>query len=262
MSGHAVAAIWRDPLPDWKPRLAACIRDAVAARTATTRVFFRADDVGVPGERFREMVRIFMRYDIPLNLAVVPAWLTAERWRALVRIGREAPHLWCWHQHGWRHVNHEIDGKKQEFGASRSRLDIKRDIVKGKRRLEDLMEAEFFPVFTPPWNRCSLSTLQLLQDLGYAAVSRSSGSRPKVTGELTDFFVNVDLHTRKERDPTLGWHNLFNELQQAIPSDRCGIMIHHQRMNEAAFAFLEYLLKVLSRSNGCRFASMKEWVRD
>jgi hypothetical protein len=87
----------------------------------------------------------------------------------------------------------------------------------------------------------------LLRDIGYAAVSRSRGSRPKVTGELTDFFVNVDLHTRKERDPSLGWRNLFNELQQGINSERCGIMIHHQRMNAAAFDFLIMLIRVLVR---------------
>jgi hypothetical protein len=84
-----------------------------------------------------------------------------------------------------------------------------------------------------------------LRDLGYAAVSRSRGSRPKVPAELTDYFVNVDLHTRKERDPALGWHNLFNELQQGINSDRCGIMIHHQRMNAVAFDFLEMIIRVL-----------------
>jgi len=105
------------------------------------------------------------------------------------------------------------------------------------------MGAEFYPVFTPPWNRCSLNTLQLLQDLGYAAVSRSRGSRPKAPKGLDDHCVNIDLHTRKECDPASGWKNLLNELQQGLSSGSCGIMIHHQRMNDAAFDFLEVLLK-------------------
>jgi hypothetical protein len=75
---------------------------------------------------------------------------------------------------------------------------------------------------------------------------------------LTDFFVNVDLHTRKERDPTLGWRNLFNELQQGIISDRCGIMIHHQRMNAAAFDFLEVLLKAMVRHKAFRLLHFRD----
>jgi hypothetical protein len=98
----------------------------------------------------------------------------------------------------------------------------------------------------------------LLRDLGYTAVSRSHGSRPKVPGELTDFFVNVDLHTRKERDPALGWRNLFNELQQAILSNCCGIMIHHQRMNAAAFDFLEMLIRILVRRRALQLVNYKD----
>ena len=73
----------------------------------------------------------------------------------------------------------------------------------------------------------------------------SRGSQPKAPGELSDFWVNVDLHTRKERDPAIGWKLLLEELQSAISSKFCGIMIHHQRMNEAAFDFLEMLLGII-----------------
>ena len=76
------------------------------------------------------------------------------------------------------------------------------------------MEAEFYPVFTPPWNRCSLDTLQLLGELGYVAVSRCRGSMPQAPRGVPDFYANVDLHTRKERDPALGWKNLLEELQR------------------------------------------------
>jgi peptidoglycan/xylan/chitin deacetylase (PgdA/CDA1 family) len=255
-----VSPIWRYIPSDLADRTERCIHSALEqlGNKGSGHIFFRADDVAVPGKNFARLMNIFRRHRVPLCLAVVPAWLTGRRWQYLKGLGAKESSLWCWHQHGWRHVNHEIDGKKQEFGASRSRLDIKRDIVQGKRRLEDLMEAEFFPVFTPPWNRCSFSTLQLLRDLGYAAVSRSQGSRPMIAGELTDFFVNVDLHTRKERDPALGWRNLFNELQQAIASDRCGIMIHHQRMNAEAFDFLEMLIGILVKHRELQLVSYRD----
>ena len=242
-----VSPIWRRLPSDLADRMERCISIASERRGQNNsgHIFFRADDVAAPGEKFAKLMEIFKRHRVPLCLAVVPAWLTGSRWQYLKGLAAKESSLWCWHQHGWRHVNHEIHGKKQEFGDFRSRSSIKRDLVQGKRRLEDLMAADFYPVFTPPWNRCNLSTLHLLKELGYAAVSRNCGSRPEAPREFSDLCVNVDLHTRKERDPALGWKNLLNELRQAIASDHCGIMIHHQRMNAAAFDFLEVLLKAM-----------------
>ncbi len=119
------------------------------------------------------------------------------------------------------------------------------------------MEADFYPVFTPPWNRCSLNTLQLLGELGYVAVSRYSGSMPQAPRGLPDFSANVDLHTRKEQNPAVGWENLLEELHQAISSKFCGIMIHHQRMNATAFDFLEMLIRILVKRRELQLVNYK-----
>jgi hypothetical protein len=58
----------------------------------------------------------------------------------------------------------------------------------------------------------------------------------------------VDLHTRKEKRPAEAWEKLFAELQQAVASNHCGIMIHHRMMNDAAFDFIEVLIKKLVES--------------
>ena len=241
------AAIWRRPPPDLDSRIDTCIRSGCekAKPKGNVYLFFRADDVGVPGMQFARMMDLFTKYGVPLSLAIVPAWLTYDRWQCLNGYEKNNPAHWCWHQHGWRHVNHESEGKKQEFGGARSISEIKNDLMRGKSRLGNLMGEAFFPVFTPPWNRCSIHTLQLLRELGFVAVSRSHGSKPLSPGGLPDFSVNVDLHTRKERSSAVGWNNLFRELEQAIASSFCGIMIHHQRMNEAAFDFLDMFLKTL-----------------
>ena len=139
--------------------------------------------------------------------------------------------------------------KSRSLAAARTISEIKRDLVRGKERLEMLMGDHFYPVFTPPWNRCSSATLKLIKELGYAAVSRSRGSKTPSPGGLPDYYVNVDLHTRKEKSPAAGWEKLFEELQQAIASNYCGIMIHHQMMNAAAFDFIEILLKTLVKSH-------------
>jgi hypothetical protein len=259
MHSH-VSAIWRHLPSNLIPRTERCI-DAACERLETTGsgyIYFRADDVAVPGKRFARLLSLFKRYRLPLCLAVVPAWLTCLRWQSIKWLGGKSSSLWCWHQHGWRHVNHETGGKKQEFGSARSTSEIKQDLIRGKQRLEHLMEEAFYPVFTPPWNRCSLNTLQVLRDLGYVAVSRSRNSPPASPEELPDFSMDVDLHTPRETNPEAGLNNLFETLQQSLSNGCSGIMIHHQLMNDAAFDFLEILLKALINRKKIQLVNFKD----
>jgi peptidoglycan/xylan/chitin deacetylase (PgdA/CDA1 family) len=259
MPEDSPSALWRAPLPpDLDARLARRLADGLAAAKAPRRVavFFRADDIGVPGRRFARLVEIFQRHRAPLGLAVVPAWLTPARWERLAALTRGGAGLWCWHQHGWRHANHEPQGKKQEFGPARPAARVAADLRRGRQRLEALMGPAFYPAFTPPWNRCSARALELIREAGYRAVSRSSGSRPPAPPGLPELAVNLDLHTRREATAEGGWQALEEELQAAVAAGRCGIMIHHQRMNAAAAAFLDALLAALKAHGGFRLAGM------
>jgi hypothetical protein len=260
----SVSPIWRRLPSDIVKRTADCVAAGCAQQSPAqdTSVFFRADDIAVPGRQFAQLMALFSKYRAPLCLAVVPAWLTRPRWRALERAAQTAASRWCWHQHGWRHVNHESQGKKQEFGPARCRADLAHDIGRGRQRLENLLGQRFYPVFTPPWNRCGQGALDVLNSLGYAAVSRSRGSKPPTSSGLPSFDVNVDLHTRKEKAAADGWRNLFDELQQAMASGRCGIMIHHQRMNPTAFDFLETLLKTLQTNKKIQLVHFENIIDD
>jgi hypothetical protein len=257
---NSVSSIWHRLPSDIASRIERCIAAGCGqkAKRGESLIFFRADDIAAPGNQFSRLIKLFSQYKVPLCLAVVPAWLTRPRWLAIERVGEKNASLWCWHQHGWRHINHEITGKKQEFGAARPRADLEHDIGYGKRRLENLLGNVFYPAFTPPWNRCDQKTLDVLKELDYAAISRSRGSKPPPPEGLLNFDVNVDLHTRKEKRPGAGWDNLFSDLQQAIGSGRCGIMIHHQRMNQAAFDFLEILIVALVRNKKLNLVHFKD----
>ncbi len=205
--------------------------------------FFRADDIGVPGRNFTRMMELFLRYRVPLCLAVVPSWLTRQRWEALAPFADKGGDLFCWHQHGWRHVNHEVKGKNQEFGPGRPVIDLRKDLANGKERLSGVLNHRFAPFFTPPWNRCTRETMAALVDLGFEGISRSAGSGPGPPDGLKEMSVHVDLHTRKERSWDLGWQALFSELSQGMESGVCGIMLHHMRMNQGTFLFLDTLLR-------------------
>ena len=244
-------------------RLESCINAACDRLSAADSVliYFRADDIAVPGAKFFRMMELFSNYRIPLSLAVVPAWLTTQRWNALRSWGQGFSSLWCWHQHGWRHINHEYAGRSQEFGPARLQADIKDDLLKGKHRLENIIGDHFYPVFTPPWNRCNLETLKLLKDCGFFAVSRNCRALPPAPHPLPDFCVDVDLHTRKVIDPATEWSRFFAELTEYLSSGRCGIMIHHRKMNMAAFDFLEILLKILTRQKRIRLVNFKNLAK-
>ncbi len=239
--------LWNASLMDLKPRLQDCLDKSLGqARPALpVRVYFRADDIGAPGNRLFRLMDLFLDCQAPLCLAVVPSWLSLQRWDVFQKKNQKAMGLWCWHQHGWRHVTHEIQGKKQEFGPVRSIGAIQQDIMRGREKLESLMKDQFTPVFTPPWNRCDGRTLAVLKNNGFKAVSRHRCSMPRSSKGLPDFPVHVDLHTRRENTPEEGWQSLWKELSAAISSGTCGFMIHHQRMNETAFEFLKVLLEVM-----------------
>ena len=202
--------------------------------------------MAAPGKPFSQLMELFQQFHIPLNLAVVPAWLTRIRWQNIIPAGKSVNDLWCWHQHGWRHANHESSGKKQEFGPGRSAAALESEVVRGRRRLESIMGEKFFPVFTPPWNRCDKRTLQLLKKHGFVAVSRSRNSKNSILKGLPDFCVDIDLHTRKDRNAASGWVKILAELQEGIAAGLCGIMLHHNCMNAAAFEYLEILLKMIT----------------
>lgn len=252
--------LYSQPITDLPERLAQTIQAGCAEAVSDVHVFFRADDIGAPGTSFTRMATLFNQYEIPLCLAVVPAWLNAKRYAAL----REATNdsgLFCWHQHGWLHKNHQPTGKKGEFGDSRHQEQLRNDLCKGKNRLAEILKDAFFPVFTPPWNRCGQTTLELLRELGFAAISRSSGASPLTLPNLPDFQVNVDLHTRKEQSGEDSLGNLLGELRQSLAGGQAGIMLHHQVMNDNGFRLLENLLQALKNQEGIEFVDFHKLSR-
>jgi len=258
----APSAIWAGPLPEEaRDRLREILRPA-SGRHDSLKVFFRADDIALADDRFSRMMHIFRSHKMPICLAVVPDWLDRERWEAM-REFEPGSDLWCWHQHGRSHTNHERAGKKCEFGDSRSRGEISRDLADGRKHLTEIMGNLFCPVFTPPWNRCGLATLELLREQGFQAVSRSENAKPSARGILPDLAVNIDLHTRRENTFREGWRNLLAEFAEAGAGGRMGIMLHHQRMNDHALAFIDLLLGELSRSSHipCTFRELLPLTR-
>ena len=253
----APCILWRKPDPEAVRRLPALIKKGLQQGNGSCRVFFRADDIAHIDESFEAMVHIFKKRRAPLALALVPAWLDEPGWLALLELCGDCG-LWTWHQHGQAHLNHEVRGKKQEFGPARSKNEKESDIARGKAHLSGLLGERLSPIFTPPWNRVDLEALESLKRQGFCAVSR--GLRPKTpaVNDLLELPVSVDPHTRKETSPAEAWQALEAELVSALASGLCGVMLHHKLMNRAALDWLDALLAALDVEPGTSLVSMAD----
>lgn len=252
MKEGKVTALYHQKLPE---TVYTVLEEILAGKQV--EVFFRADDIGLVDANYMQMMELFITYRMPLCLAVVPRWLSKECWQEMARFSPD-DQLWCWHQHGYSHENHEAAGKKNEFGLARAREEIGKDLLAGKEHLEAVLGELFCPVFTPPWNRCSSTTLELLRECKFRAVSRSTGVHPE--SDLADICINVDLHTGKENNQQQAVDRLLRDWRQAVEGGRLGIMLHHQRMNSRAFVFLDRLLQIMKRQETVRLSTFRELV--
>ncbi len=237
--------IWQDSLPE---NTEYKLRSILSAHRETP-VLFRVDDIGGANDQvIGTLLELFRTYSTSLNLAVVPTWINESTWKSYSDYELESS-LWCWHQHGFAHINHQKAGKKSEFGSARTCTEIKTDLENGNKHLKSIMGNAFTPIFTPPWNRCSKETLDALVQLNFSASSRSSDPKKILTQNLPEFPINIDLHTRKETNAELSWKNLYEEILNAGSGEYMGFMLHHLVMNKTGFKFLEILLKLIRDYN-------------
>ncbi|MGH8247964.1 MAG: hypothetical protein ACREUU_16200, partial [Gammaproteobacteria bacterium] len=128
------------------------LKSALAARQQQKpplRLFFRNDDVDQDEPSLWRLLRLFLQRNTPINLGVIPGRLTAECGELLAQYVSDAPALLELNQHGWRHLNHEREGRKCGFGPSRTYAEQLADISQGQSRMNEAFGPRWFPVFIP-----------------------------------------------------------------------------------------------------------------
>lgn len=205
---------WLDPL-----------RTVLAEREEPVRFFFRDDDAGWHDEALEELLDVFELHEVPVDVAAIPVAMTARTATLIAARQSSGRNDITVHQHGFAHVNHEPEGRKCEFGASRSPEQQRDDIARGRDELSALL-GDLPAVFTPPWNRCAPWTAQVLHDLGFAVLSRDlSAGRAEVPG-LVELPITVDWFTKRKRIPVdrAGRGQL---LADSAAQGTVGVMLHH-----------------------------------
>jgi len=223
-------------------------------------LFFRDDDVDEDEGSLRRLLGVFLEGEAPVNLQIIPDRLTPAAASLLLRHHGLRPDLFELNQHGWRHINHEREGRKCEFGPSRNFDEQLADIVSGRKALEESLGAAFSLVFTPPWNRCTAETLRALDLLGFQGYSGFRSGEPVSGYVFRDVSVTLDLHRWRDGVVMKRVDEIVSELiAQLRELDTIGVMLHHKVMDEDGFDFLSRLLRELSGSrviNLHRFQSL------
>jgi hypothetical protein len=229
---------------------------ALSGLSGPLRAFVRDDDAGWEDERLLRLLDLFGEADVPIDLAAIPVALGDRLARHLAdRIdagGRVGVHL-----HGCSHTNHETEGRKCEFGVSRSPAQQRMDIDAGWRILSDRLGDRADRIFTPPWNRCAPWTPGLLAEQRFAGLSREHRAKP------ADALPSLDV--------CLDWSRLWREggpaamdaawataLQDCGRAGRpLGLMLHHAVMEPQEFDCLRAWLDLLQQSEGLTWHPMR-----
>ncbi len=238
------------------------VATVLAQRTTPCTVFFRDDDAGWEDARLFALLDVFERHCVPVDLAVIPAALTPALARALLqRMARTGQGGLGVHQHGFAHLNHEAEGRKCEFGPSRSFDEQLACLEQGHALLAASFGTMADRIFTPPWNRCTADTAQALAHLGFEALSRDHTARPIDDMPLREIPVAVDWC--KLRPPGSSSDALVHRIAGRVAeAEVCGIMLHHAVMDAVDLDVLDSLLPLLREHPHCRCAPMSSLLDD
>jgi hypothetical protein len=218
------------------------------------RIFFRDDDVDEDEATLRRVLRLFIERNAPINLGVIPGRLTADCADLLSQSACATPAMFELNQHGWAHLNHECEGRKCEFGPSRTYAEQLADITQGRARMAEAFGQNWFPVFIPPWNRCTEETYRAIDHLGFRALSAKRGGSVVTGYRFEEISITLDLYRWNDGARLKSAEELVDSLiVQLSRRQTIGVALHHKVMDERAFSFLASLLDTLASHPAVRF---------
>lgn len=238
------------------------VREALAEATSPVTFFFRDDDAGWADERLWCLLDVMSAATAPVDLAVIPAALSGETATELLARQARSPELLGLHQHGYRHENHEPNGRPCEFGPSQSKAVQRQDIAEGAALLGHLLPGVVDPIFTPPWNRCTPLTGACVAELGMRALSRETRAEPLRISGLLELPILVDWLKRAgdERLPPAAVADLVGGAVRE--GHTVGVMFHHAAMDDDELVRVAELLALLGTSPAARCRPMREILEE
>lgn len=224
-------------------------------------LWWRDDDAGAASPELRRLVALAKSHGVPLALATVPAWATAELAAATGAAGDFVSVV----QHGYAHMNYApLGAKKFELGPERPAAIVVAELAQGWQRLEQLFGPRFWPALVPPWNRMATYLPPFLAELRYRGLSQfGPRTRREPVRGLVQANTHVDIVHWKSAPPRFaGASKLIDEFTrhlagrrqgQADAGEPTGLLTHHATHDVACWDFLEALFGRLARHPAVRW---------
>jgi len=234
------------------------LENTLAGLSTSVSCFFRDDDAGWSDDRLFRLIDCFSMQAVPLDLAAIPQAFDSKRASLLSRGMEASDNLVGIHQHGFCHMNYQVEGRKCEFGSARSLEQQKTDIRNGSTLLHGYFGDRLDSIFTPPWNRCTQNTVDVLNDLTFSAISRDETAASLDSGSLAELPVGIDWF-KKKRGVRIQPIEIGAAIAAAVEDkDIVGIMLHHEHMDRHERSMLDALLALLVSSSHVKCLPMRD----
>ena len=150
-------------------------------------------------------------------------------------------------QHGYSHNNYSKE-EQSEYPENRDEELVKSEIILGRDKLKDLFGNKFINVFIPPWFEIDKKFQKIIKRENFVAMSNYWGNHINEFN-LIEANCQVDL-VDWDRAYTFGGeefvlNQIINELEN--DSSNIGILLHHERMGEESYSFLNKLITILNK---------------
>ena len=214
-------------------------------------LWWRDDDAQKDSGALQRLNQLSLNYQIPLQLAVIPAGVEQSLLSAF-----ESNQRLYGLQHGYSHRNHaSADKRKCELGDDRSLNAVLAELLEGRNLLAELLGEAFTAALVPPWNRLTEALPPKLNQIGFIGLSTLG---PRVSSPiygLAQVNVHVDLIDWKNR-AFAGEARVLSQFishlsarRQGIvdPDEATGFMTHHLAHDDDCWAFCQKLFHFLQQ---------------
>jgi hypothetical protein len=196
-------------------------------------------------------------HGVPIHLQVVPAWLDETAARKIAVRARQSGIPVFVHQHGFSHENHGIHDRRFEFDDRRGFDAQLVDIQQGQSILKSRLGEWLEPIFSPPWNRWGLPTLEALVQAGFCAFSGLERAEVAKHPSLTYIPMTIDPIRWRPDPHHQAWEATQEILVESLTNnDFAGLELHHAVMTSDDVENLDLLLGELCR-RGVRWETME-----
>lgn len=225
----------------------------------TATLWWRDDDAIEETPQLHRLDKLSRECEVPITIAVIPARLKDSLPEYLN--GRN--HISVV-QHGYAHQSYAAKGQKKiEIGGLRELDDIARELLVGRKRLQDAFADQFLPVLVPPWNRIEARTYPILSRAGFRGLSSMWARKADYPAEgLLQVNTHLDpVNWRQDRGfidenqaiSQIHLH-LFGRRTGYLDSDEpTGVLTHHLDQTDAVWDFCRQLFSRLNAHPAVRW---------